>query len=154
MTAGPKFAISPQFPKVKRLIGLLAGTGLVLFAGAKVTVAAPETEAAWTKVAFETRDHAPLLERQAKLSPEQAHSAVVVAVMTLQPDVTGLVSAVSASYDTMENPAEVRVTVTERGILDDDLLAIRHVVSLAKNSNGEWRVAGYRRGELRRSHLG
>ena len=50
-----------------------------------------------------------------------------------------------ASYDSMENPSEVTVTVTEGGILDDDLLAIRHLVYLARNRNNrqeinEWMI--------------
>ncbi len=50
-----------------------------------------------------------------------------------------------AIYDTVENPSEAEVTVTVRGILDDDLLAVRHIVSMARNSNNEWRVLRYRR---------
>jgi hypothetical protein len=47
----------------------------------------------------------------------------------------------------------VEVIVTEAGILDDDLLGIRHVVALARNKNNQWRVVQYGRGELRQSHL-
>ena len=138
---------------VRSLFTRFFGIGLILLAGARMTAAAPEPEAVWAKVTLETRDHAPLLEREAKLPRKQTRSAVVITVLTLQPDLVGMISAVTASYDNMENPAESKVTVTERGILDDDLIAIRHVISLAKNSNGEWRAVGYRRGELRRSHL-
>lgn len=124
-----------------------------MFVLAGTTFAATDTDAAWTNVKFEARGQAPLLEREAKLPPEQTRHAVTIAVLVLEPDLEGVVSAVAATYDNMENPSEAEVTVTVRGILDDDLLAVRHIVSLARNSKNEWRVVGYRRGELRRSHL-
>jgi hypothetical protein len=112
-----------------------------------------DLEKAWSKVAIEKRDHAPLLERQAKLPMQLAKSPVAITVLVLDPDLAGMITAVATTYDRMENPSEVDVTVTEGGLMDDDLLAIRHVVSLAKNSSKQWRVVRYGRGELRRVHF-
>ncbi len=128
---------------------VLASVGVV----AREKSAAPGFDEAWGKVEFEERGHAPLLERHAKLAPRLAGDPVVLTLVVLDPDISGLVTAVSAAYDRMENASEVEVTVSERGIMDDDLLGIRHVVSLARNRNDEWRVTGYRRGELRRVHM-
>lgn len=114
---------------------------------------ATEMDAAWEKVEIAPREHAPLLERQANLPRERSARPWALALAVLEPDFAGLVTSVEVDYDRMENPAEAEVTVTERGILDDDLLGIRHVVSLARNSNDEWRLVGYRVGELRRRHL-
>jgi hypothetical protein len=108
---------------------------------------------AWGKVAMQERDHASLLERQARLPKQLAKNPVAITVFVLDPDLMGLITAVATTYDRMEEPSEVNVTVTEGGLLDDDLLAIRHVVSLARNSNNQWRVVKYGRGELRRAHF-
>ncbi len=71
----------------------------------------------------------------------------------LEPDLMGLITSVTAAYDRMEDPSEADVTVTEGGIMDDDLIGIRHVVSLARNSNNKWHVVKCERGELRRVHF-
>lgn len=113
-----------------------------------------DREAAWSRVEMETRPHAPLLERQGTLGPGFAKAPpATLALLVLDPSLTGIVTTVGAAYDSMETPSEATVTVTEGGILDDDLLGVRHVVSLARNSNGEWRIVGLQRGELRRRHL-
>lgn len=117
------------------------------------TTSTASNESPWDKATIETRDHAPLLERQAALPADLAKTPVAIALLVLDRDMTGVVTDVSADYDTMESPAEVEITITEGGILDDDLHAIRHQVSMARNSNNEWRIVGYGRGELRRSHL-
>ncbi len=103
--------------------------------------------------AIEKRDHVPLLERQAKLPKDLAKSLVAITVLVLDPGLAGMITAVTTVYDRMEDPSEVDVTVTEGGLMDDDLLAIRHVVSLARNSNNQWHVVKYGRGELRRAHF-
>lgn len=100
--------------------------------------------------ALEEADHGTLLERQATLPRSMDGSPVGIAVAVLSPNLVGLITNVETAFDSMENPAEVEVAVTEGGILDDDLLGIEHRVSLARNSNDEWRVVGYRRGEKRR----
>lgn len=110
-------------------------------------------EAAWRRVPFAKREHGPLLERQGDLPESLARNPVAVATAVLGPDLAGVITSVSTSYDSMEGPAEVQVTVTEGGILDDDLLGVRHVLSLAKNRNNQWRIVGHTRGELRRAHL-
>ncbi|WP_193212976.1 hypothetical protein [Luteolibacter marinus] len=114
---------------------------------------APDLEAAWAKVEFAEREHAPLLERQAKIPIELAKGPVAIALVAIEPDLSGLITGVTAGYDRMEEPAEVKVTVTEGGILDDDLIGVRHGVSLLRNKNNQWRITGYTRGELRRAHL-
>jgi len=114
---------------------------------------AAEDEDPWSRVELEDRAHAPLLERQAELDPELPGGPVALAVLVVAPDLAGLVSEVATRYDTMENPASVTVTITERGILDDDLLGVRHAIRLDRNRNDQWRVTGYQRGELRRHHL-
>ncbi len=108
---------------------------------------------AWSKISIEKRDHAPLLERQAKFPTDLAKSPVAITILVLDPDLAGMINAVSTVYDRMESPSEVNVTVTEEGLMDDDLLAIRHVVSLARNRNNQWREVKYARGELRRIHF-
>ena len=53
----------------------------------------------------------------------------------------GMITAVDAAYDRMQEPSEVNVTVTEGGPMDDDLLAIRHVSSPSRETattNGTW----------------
>lgn len=138
------------------LTQLRATTILAFFAlciQAPCAFAGASGEGNWEKVKFATRDHAPLLKRQEKLSAEQSHDPVVVTVLVLEPDLQGKVTAVTASYDRMEGPSEAKVTLTERGILDDDLIAVRHEVDLARNSNNEWHVVGYKRGELRRAQM-
>lgn len=114
---------------------------------------APSGEAAWAKEEMAAAAHGPLLERQGRIPLELSKDAVGLAVTALSPDLMGVVGEVSASYDSMESPSEVVVTVTETGIMDDDLLGVRHSVSLAKNRNGQWRIVGYEKGELRRKHL-
>ena len=112
-----------------------------------------DLDKAWSKVTIEKRDHGPLLERQARLPMQLAKGPVAITVLVLEPDLMGMITAVAAAYDRMEEPSEVNVTVTEGGLMDDDLFAIRHVVSLARNSNNEWHVVKYGRGELRRAHF-
>ena len=123
--------------------------GLLLLAVPTLAVGATED---WSRVKLEKRDHAPLLARQAKNPASLARDPVVAAVLVLQADLAGKITEVSASYDRMENPAEAKVTVTEGGILKDDLIAVRHLLELARNSNNEWHVIGYHRGELRREY--
>ncbi len=101
-------------------------------------------------IAMEEGEHGPLLERQAALPRSMDGSPVGIAVAVLSPDLVGVITSVQTKFDTMENPAEVEVAVSEGGILDDDLLGIEHRISLARNNNGEWRVVGYRRGQKRR----
>ena len=60
---------------------------------------------------------------------------------------------VEATYDDPARPTEVMVAVTETGMRDDDLRGVRHLVTLSRNSNKQWRVTRYRRGELRRVHF-
>ena len=110
-------------------------------------------EAALAKKPLEAAEHGPLLERQAKLPAELSREAVSLSIQVLAPDFYGLVTSTRAKYDFMDGPSEVIVEVSEGGILDDDLIAIRHEVTLDRNSNGEWRVTGYRRCELRRADL-
>lgn len=95
-------------------------------------------------------DHAPLLARQAALPEGLVKGPVATVLLVLGPDIQGQVVSVEASYDTLENPSEVEVKVTEGGILDDDLHGFHHFVSLALNKSGDWHVVGYRRGEIRR----
>lgn len=94
--------------------------------------------------------HGPLLERQAKLPPEIGKDAAAIVASVLAPDLIGVTTRIELRYDQLENPAEVTVTLEEGGILDDDLLGRRHLVELARNRNGDWRVIGYRVGERRR----
>lgn len=86
------------------------------------------------------------------IAPDLAKTPVAITLLVLEPDLLGCIEEVSATYDTMEAPAEGSVSVTE-GVPDDDLFAVRHVVSLARNSNNQWRIVGYAKGELRRRHL-
>jgi hypothetical protein len=131
--------------------------GVLGFAGlmpAEVTSGtSTDVDKAWSKVSMEKRDHAPLLERQARLPGHLAKDPVAITVLVLGPDLMGIITAVATAYDRMEEPSEVHVTVTEGGLMDDDLFSIWHVVSLARNSNNEWRVVKYGRGELRRTHF-
>lgn len=141
-----------RFPRP--LLVVACGLAAVYPTGAQEKARAPsDLDKAWSKVSTEKRDHAILLERQAKLTMDLAKSPVAITVLVLNPDLMGIITAVATAYDRMENPSEVDVTVTEGGLMDDDLLAIRHVVSLAKNSNNEWRVVKYGYGELRRVHF-
>jgi hypothetical protein len=110
-------------------------------------------EKAWSKVKLEKSNHARLLERQAAMPAKLAKEPVARALVAIDPDLSGLVTAVAADYDVMENPSEVKITITERGIPDDDLLGVRHVISMAHTGNNEWHVVEYRRGELRRRHF-
>lgn len=107
----------------------------------------------WENVVMAPSDHAPLLERQAALPPSLASSPVAIATLVVEKGLLGFVTEVTADYDTMEEPSEATVMVTESGILDDDLHGIRHVISLLRNSNNEWRITEYLRGELRRRHF-
>lgn len=107
----------------------------------------------WEKVSQATSDHAPLLERQAGIPRAVAVTPVSITTLVLEEGLLGYVTEISAKYDTMEEPSEVDVTVIEGGILDDDLHGIRHVVTLLRNRNNQWRVTGYTRGELRRHHF-
>jgi hypothetical protein len=133
------------------LAGVLGFAGLM--PAEVASGASADVEKAWSKVSIEKRDHAPLLERQSRLPDHLAKDPVAIAVLVLGPDLMGIITAVAIGYDRMEEPSEVNVTVTEGGLMDDDLFAIRHVVSLARNSNSEWRVVKYGRGELRRTHF-
>lgn len=107
----------------------------------------------WSRVAMEEKAHGPLLERQATLPTELAKNPAAIATAVVTKDLSGLITGTEASFDTMENPSEVTVTVTEGGILDDDLIGVRHLITMARNKNNEWRIVGYRWGELRRKHL-
>jgi len=114
---------------------------------------APAAALPWEKVTMKDSDHAPLLQRQAGLPPKLTESAPAIVLLVLEPDFLGIAEEAKARYNSMESPRSVTVTIIERGILDDDLLGLRHLVSLELNSNEEWRVVGYQRGELRRKHL-
>lgn len=100
-----------------------------------------------------TTNHAPLLERQAAIPRDLAKTPATIALLVIEQDLLGCVEELSARYDNMETPSEVGISVTESGILDDDLHAVRHVVALARNSNNQWRIVGYTKGELRRRHV-
>lgn len=117
------------------------------------TSPSPSDASPWDKVTMKEADHAPLLQRQAGLPPKLTKSAPALALLILEPDFTGIATEVTARYNSMESPSEVNVIITEDGILDDDLLGVRHLITLDLNSNGEWRVTAYQRGELRRKHL-
>lgn len=75
----------------------------------------------------------------------------------------GVVLSVDVRLDRVENPRFATVTVTDGGILDDDLLGVRHVLKLNRIparsetsaqeiSSMAWTVAGYSKGMLRREH--
>jgi len=95
-------------------------------------------------------DHAPLLARQAELPEDLQRDPATLALAVLGPDLMGVVTALDAKFDTMENPSEVTITVKEGGILDDDLFGREHRISLARNSRNQWRVIGYEITEQRR----
>lgn len=95
-------------------------------------------------------NHGVLLERQAAIAPALAKDPVSIAMLVLEPDLGGITTSVATDYDSMENPSQVEITVTEGGFLDDDLLGYRHVISMARNRNNEWRITGYQRSDLRR----
>ncbi|MGB1130178.1 MAG: hypothetical protein ACPG4K_09005 [Haloferula sp.] len=107
----------------------------------------------WHRVHHEKKDHAELLKRQASLPQNLAAHAVTTALMVLTPEIDDLVVKVETEFDAMEEPSEVKVFVIEKGIMDDDLIGIRHIVEMARNRNREWRITGYQVGELRREHF-
>lgn len=113
----------------------------------------PPNEQDWSRVRMEPRSHAPLLARLQNAPRDLTREPVATTLVALRPDLSGVVSTATTAYNGMENPSEVTVTVTEAGILDDDLLGVRHAVNLARNRNGEWRIVRYAQGELRRRHL-
>lgn len=133
--------------------GLIGEVTAIPAQSIKETQSVQNEPAPWNRVTFEKRDHGPLLERQAKLDPAIADAPLVIVLMVLKQEISGQLTDSSTNFDSMEAPALVEVTVTEGAILDDDLSAIRHKVNLARNSNNQWRIVGYERGELRRSHI-
>lgn len=113
----------------------------------------PSEGQAWHRVRYTQRDHGVLLRRQSRLPKGLAKSPVTIAQLTLEPEFSGSVTEVEATYDDPARPTEVMVAVTETGMRDDDLRGVRHLVNFSRNSNKQWRVTRYRRGELRRVHF-
>ena len=113
----------------------------------------PPSEQDWSRVRMEPRPHPPLLARLQNAPRDLTREPVATTLVALRPDLSGVVTTATAAYNGMENPSEVTVTITEAGILDDDLLGVRHAVNLARNRNDEWRIVRYARGELRRRYL-
>ncbi len=131
---------------------LLTLMAVAISAGQTMSGAGPSPSAGVEVKAgeFLEADHAPLLARLATVPEGLLKEAVTVTLISLGPDLQGPVVSVQTKYDSLESPSEVEVTVNEGGILDDDLTGFLHLVSLAMNKNGEWRIVGYQRAEVRR----
>lgn len=112
---------------------------------------APETHVAptWDKVNFIEQNLATLHARAAKL-PSLSKSPVPLAAAAISPDILGYITTVTTTYDSMEEPSKVVVTITDGGIMDDDLISVRHIITLTRNDENGWKASKYTRGELRR----
>ena len=57
-----------------------------------------DLDKAWSEVAMQKHDHAPLLERQARLQKDLATSPVAIALFVLEPDLMGLITSVTGIH--------------------------------------------------------
>lgn len=121
--------------------------------GAGQVPARPPSEVDWARVRMVPQAHGPLLQRMLRAPADVTGEAMMTTLYVLGPDLAGVVTEATTRYDRMENPSQVTVTATEGGIMDDDLLGVRHAVTLNRNSNRQWRITRYARGELRRRNL-
>ena len=65
----------------------------------------------------------------------------------------GYVTKIEVQLDASENPRHAVVSLTDDGILDDDLHAVRHEFVLVRDREGYWTVQSHHKGELRRRHF-
>lgn len=120
-----------------------------------------QNEVAWKRVDFVAQDIEHLEEGMRRLSLGNQQPAAIALHMLSS---YGIVLSVNVHLDRSENPERASVIVTDGGILDDDLLGVRHVLTLCrmpapseiqgqKASSEAWSIIGYSKGMLRREHV-